>query len=512
MKNYLVITLGTREIQIPVNKIEEYNFEVIEEKGEKFPKYFVQKTNDSSVKIEVRKPSNEFPDFYTISPRTTGKIIDDNYNLFRSIIDFPIVRPAIEYLKQKDVNLDVIMLVYTDQEEAFKSEKVKFQNKENDSVYYADIISKLIKEDVFFANTEIDLFSVSQNVTDIGFQYDYFKKINENLLYPEKVKQVFLYPQGGIDQINQALTLRLIETFGNKVKQLQNAEGVEFRELDFPSKFLESLAKQQVLALITQADYKAALSIRNFMVTYGVCPKQKPDKLLLLAYYRYNLLIDEAKKLATTLNTTNFKYSFYNEMIKGISFLDIENFPDNFPEKYWYKLGDLFEKSRFIIKQENINEAVLYFHNFFEFLLNTCLGTIYSCDLIRSYDNYSRVILDKITIGMPTIYENYKDDYGKIHFSIPLKIDALLLHAETNKNIKCFLSELKPYIKARNKTLPTGQRFINDLRNEYAHEGKFIAASEIPYLSGLIQKTETIFGCKKEIFYEQINAEIEKFL
>ena len=31
------------------------------------------------------------------------------------------------------------MLVYSDQEEAFKIGKVKFQNKKNDSVYYADI-------------------------------------------------------------------------------------------------------------------------------------------------------------------------------------------------------------------------------------------------------------------------------------------------------------------------------------------------------------------------------------
>lgn len=32
MKNYIIITLGTREIQLPVNKIEEKSFEVIEEK------------------------------------------------------------------------------------------------------------------------------------------------------------------------------------------------------------------------------------------------------------------------------------------------------------------------------------------------------------------------------------------------------------------------------------------------------------------------------------------------
>lgn len=253
MKNYLVITLGTREIQLPVNKIEECNFEVIEEKGV----LFVQKINDSSVRIEVRQPNKEFPDFYIISPRTAGKIIDDNFDVFQPIIDFPIVRPVIEYLKQNAVNLDVIMLVYTDQEEAFKNGKVKFQNKENDSIYYADIISKLIKKDVFFAKTEIDPFAITENVTDLGYQYDDFKRINQSLLYPDEVKQVFLYPQGGIDQINQALVLRLIETFKGKVKQLQKAEGASFQELDFPYKFLSSLNKQKIIKHIADYDFGA---------------------------------------------------------------------------------------------------------------------------------------------------------------------------------------------------------------------------------------------------------------
>ncbi len=284
MKNYLVVTLGTREIQIPFHKIEENNFEVIEEKEERFSKFFIQKKNKTSDRIEVRQPSKEFPDFYTISPRTTGKIIDDNYGLFRPIIDFPIVRPALEYLKQKEVNLDVIMLVYTDQEEAFKSEKVKFQNKENDSVYYADIISKLIKEDFFFVNTEIHQFAIIDNVTDLGFQYDDFKRINESLLYPDEVKQVFLYPQGGIDQINQALTLRLIESFGAKVKQLQKAEGADFKELDFSSKFLSSLNKQKIIKHLADYDFGA--------IDKGLVTKKEVYHLAQYATKKLNLQYD----------------------------------------------------------------------------------------------------------------------------------------------------------------------------------------------------------------------------
>jgi hypothetical protein len=336
MKNYLVITLGTREVQLPLNKIEENNFEVIEEKGERFTKFFVQKINDSSVRIEVRQPSKEFPDFYTISPRTTGKIIDDNYDLFRPIIDFPIVRPALEYLKQKEVNLDVIMLVYTDQEEAFKSGKVKFQNKENDSIYYADIISKLIKEDVFFANSEIDQFTIIDNVTDLGFQYDDFKRINVSLLYPDEVKQVFLYPQGGIDQINQALILRLIETFKGKVKQLQKAEGADFKELDFPSKFLGSLNKQKIIKHL--ADYDFGL------IDKGLTEIKKIKYWSSYASIRLELKYNSLSNTISCLNT-EYNNNLPIEISDGLQ-----------PKGDFEKLIDLYISSKIALKQNKLND------------------------------------------------------------------------------------------------------------------------------------------------------------
>ncbi len=253
----MVITLGTREIQIPVSKVQDNNFELIERKGEKFSSYFIVKKGNPSLQIEVKKPSKEFPNYYTISPRTVGKIIKDEYEIFRPIIDFPIVRPAIEFLQQKEINLDVIILVYTDQEEEHNQGRVKYANMENDSIYYADIIEKLIKEDSYFQHTEIDHFVVTKNVTDLGFQYDDFVKINEFLLYSDEVKQVFVYPQGGIDQINQALTLRLIEVFKEKVKQLQKAEGADFNQLDFPAKFLGSLNKQKIVKHLEDYDFGA---------------------------------------------------------------------------------------------------------------------------------------------------------------------------------------------------------------------------------------------------------------
>ena len=486
MKNYLVITLGTREIQLPVNKIEENDFEIIEEKGEKFIKFFVQKKSNSSVRIEVRQPSKEFPDFYTISPRTTGKIIDDNYILFRPIIDFPIVRPALEYLKQKEVNLDVIMLVYTDQEEAFKSEKVKFQNKENDSVYYADIISKLIKEDFFFVNTEIHQFTIIDNVTDLGFQYDDFKRINESLLYPDEVKQVFLYPQGGIDQINQALTLRLIESFGAKVKQLQKAEGADFKELDFPSKFLGSLNKQKIIKHLADYDF-GAITVGSKTITY----------LAQYANKRLNLDYGSLKAYSNIFKQIQYK----NEVL-------------DFPIDNNEKLKDLYLSAKIYYRQGKLKDFLWRIFTVFENYTKVPIEKQFGdTDWLRKKEFEWKEYLKKIDANLIEYLQNTEIIIGnykqKLDFSYP--------NRHTFWHIYFYLNISKN--EALERKLYQKTERLSDERNKIAHSLDTITEKELNEALGkdyncsmLLSDLDQIFNIQGFGIYDTIKKEIENLL
>lgn len=486
MKNYLVITLGTREVQLPLNKIEENNFEVIEEKGERFTKFFVQKINDSSVRIEVRQPSKEFPDFYTISPRTTGKIIDDNYDLFRPIIDFPIVRPALEYLKQKEVNLDVIMLVYTDQEEAFKSGKVKFQNKENDSIYYADIISKLIKEDVFFAKSEIDQFTIIDNVTDLGFQYDDFKRINVSLLYPDEVKQVFLYPQGGIDQINQALILRLIETFKGKVKQLQKAEGADFKELDFPSKFLGSLNKQKIIKHLTDYDF-GAITVGSKTIT---CLAQYANK-------RLNLDYGSLKAYTNIFKQIQYK----NEIL-------------DFPIDNHEKLKDLYLSAKIYYKQGKLKDFLWRIFTVFENYTKVPIEKRFGdTDWLRKKEFEWKEYLKKIDINLIEHLQNTEITIG----NFKQKLDFSYPNRHTFWHIYFYLNMSKN--EAMERKLYQKTERLSDERNKIAHSLDTITEKELNEALGkeyncsmLISDLDQIFNIQGFGIYDKIKEEIEALL
>lgn len=259
MKNYLVITLGTREVQILKSAIEANGFEVVTEIRKETVFTYVQPVDQPALRISAR-PNEDFPGFYTISPRPDGMVIMDgeNWALFRPILDFPLIRPALEHLKAKAVPIDIIMLVFTDQAQAFAEGRVKKRSYTNgDTVFFADMVERFIREDSYFDATEVDPFGRYEAVADMAVQYEEFSKIKDDLISDDEVGKVYLFPQGGIDQINQALTLRLIETFEGRVVYLQNADGQAVQELDFPRRFVDTLASKKIEKHLDDYDFDA---------------------------------------------------------------------------------------------------------------------------------------------------------------------------------------------------------------------------------------------------------------
>jgi len=255
MKNYLVTTLGTREIQLVSSAIDQNEFEIVTEVRRETIFTFVQPVGNPSLRISAKR-SDDFPDYYTIIPRVDGEIILENWALFRPILDYPLIRPTLEHLKTKGISVDIIMLVFTDQEQALIEGRIKKPSYiRGDTVFFAEMIERLIREDSYFDSAKIDPFGRYDSVADIALQYEGFKSIKEDLISDDEVGKVYLFPQGGIDQINQALTLRLIETFQGRVVYLQKAEDEQIQELDFPRRFVNVLQKQKVFKHLDDYDF-----------------------------------------------------------------------------------------------------------------------------------------------------------------------------------------------------------------------------------------------------------------
>ncbi len=246
MKNILIITIGSREVQIPANLPLHLPLQFVAEeietaKGKEIRKKMLWE--DKQIPLFV---SPVFPDFYTLTPRTAGKIIAEAFEVFAPYLVLPMVQPVVDYIKANNIVINRIILVFTDQEKELKEKKIKPFHYNNDTLYFAEIAEMILQKDAYFAHTDFDSYGVFEQVNSYHAQYELFAKAKDTLVDDPEIEKVYLLPQGGIDSINQSLTLRLIEIYKDKFVQLQKSEDVEVIASEFPAKFLNTLNRQKL--------------------------------------------------------------------------------------------------------------------------------------------------------------------------------------------------------------------------------------------------------------------------
>ncbi|MBK6329260.1 MAG: hypothetical protein IPF62_01605 [Bacteroidetes bacterium] len=242
-KSILVVTVGNSDIQISDKKYRDFTIENSE--GDF---YLFSKEKHKTI-IELLRNRADKSTYILKSCRFDSEKIKKNYNLFRPILRFPIIEPLIKYLKKEATEIDTIWLVYTDQEDE--------NFRRSDTVYAKDIIQRYLKE-IMPACTRFNSLKVSKNLTDIDFQYNEFSKIKSSPFAKlDNIEKAYLFPQGGMDQINQALTLQFIQAFQDRAVILQKPEGADLRELKFPSIFLKELNKQKIIKHLEDYDFES---------------------------------------------------------------------------------------------------------------------------------------------------------------------------------------------------------------------------------------------------------------
>lgn len=270
MKNYLIITLGTRDVQLRKDLIEQSSeWEIV--------KILNTKTGREDISIKhLQKDytlrvfaNDDFPNYFTVSPRLGGKVIcDGKLPDFKSIIEFPLIMPVIDFFEKESKQIHNYLLIYTDQEQEFKLEKIKSSHYNNDTLYFKDIVADGLKKLPLLSQAQYDEYGIFEQVANIDFQYEHFATSCKDLLLdqPENIGEILLLPQGGIDQINHAVTLQLLQAFKHKVRLYQKPEAREPIELKFNQKFLNDLNKQKIIKHLEDYDFdKASLLMLDDM-------------------------------------------------------------------------------------------------------------------------------------------------------------------------------------------------------------------------------------------------------
>jgi hypothetical protein len=251
-KNLCVVTLGTRDLQLKkaltkTNTVDKAIFLSQEHWG----------SEAGRPDIELRY-NKDFPDFYSFaSPRVAGAVLSEilcqnfNHPLWE-ILALPIVS---DLLEKKVTEGFVMVVVFTDQKDAAE------EHRRYDTLFFKDILKAFVQrnhsskgisfEEICFYQDVVNIDALFKQLNE-GYNQEVFDKYSSDSL-----DHVYLFMQGGIDQINMALTLRLMEQYKGKVRQIQKPEKSDLVERNFPSLFLRRLNRDKILDRLQKYDFSA---------------------------------------------------------------------------------------------------------------------------------------------------------------------------------------------------------------------------------------------------------------
>jgi len=431
MKNIFAITFGTSDVQIDLTKLKLNGFEFSDTENT---------ITHTETRISIKVRDNRFRGKELLEwPRIDGEVIYKNYKIFKEILKFPLTIPAIEmFLNEKKSNsIDKWLLIYTNQDE-----KVDAKNRDNDTLYLKEIFKSKIKE--LYTETsdnQFEEFQIIDHVIDIDKLYRDFEKQCKSILglpYKE-IKQIILLAQGGIDQINQAITLNLIQAFPFKLKQYQKAENQLPKKLNFPDYFLQDLNKQKIKKLLNVYEFGA--------IEKDMLPDKAIYHLAQYAFKRLNLLYN-VLNINTQVLINQCNYSKSSEIIV---------IPDNESDK----LKDQFFSAKIYFTQKKYCD--------------------YLWRLFSINENFYRVLLD-LKYGDSKKYYNQQNENKR---SINNEWVYYLLNI--NKSLKTYL--LKRQIYLNNPNRRAYKAIIEFLLAENNNDF-YLDSSKIKYFSKIQDKME----------------------
>lgn len=485
MKNIFIATLGTREIQFIKDEVNNHADFIISStaKGKSIK---IRNIEDSDIHINE---NTAYPEYFCHSfPRLAGETILKYFENFKGILHFPLIANAINNILE-NYKIDRIILVYTDQKDLDLKDSKQINNFNRDTINYKGIIEKVLVEKFpHLQNAIINDIAIEERVADIDSQYNFFGKKLKEILPADDIDNLFLLPQGGIDQINHALTLQLIQNFGKKVHLWQQSESPMAQELQFTHLFLDDLLKNKISSLIDNLEYKGAYALAHDLKQ----PDQKLIKFLNFAYLRKDLLFVEAQKIF------NGKKNEIPDIIQ--SYQQEELFCDQFTlncfseepkiKSYLFRSTERLFLSDFYFKIKEYSRFTLSFSVFLENIIGTYITSVsgLNLDLVKKYDWDGRKLIESLKKSNPdviqwiidTINLKKQSKINDIILSFPtlILIARFYAHKNGHQPIKDIIDFLFHVNGAFNNTKPDNRNFEN-LRNDIAHNGKGVEEKDL---------------------------------
>ncbi len=401
MKNYLIITIGTRDVQTTEKLIQESVDQGHLAIESRFLNQATGKESISSIRllstgeiIKIKANNNEqFSNFYIFSsPREAGQYLVQAPTDTTNWLTFPLVKAPLNWLQQKIGFIDYVLTVFTDQDKPVAGFHWK-----DDTLFFNKLIQKFLQNHPVTEKAFYEDYPITQQPVNIDYQYDHFEQAKGGLLHTniDEVENIYLLAQGGIDQINTALTLKLLEHFPGKVRYLQQPEDHSVEERKFPRKFLRNINKVKAAELLNRFDFNAIQAIIH---------DKKPLLLSRVGDLLRNLHVEDARQC-------------YNQLLKS-------KYSNSGLDTFWQLVNDIGEyqaRQRLLFlnalveyKQEQYNEVVLRLRTLGEVLLGPNIAEYIAEQDIASRKKFDKAVLliNGLSKHLEIILNMKRPEYG----------------------------------------------------------------------------------------------------
>ena len=210
MKNILIITIGTRDVQLTETALSQAeNTGLFQRTPSPALRNIVDIAwSDSKNPVQI-KTNPGFDQYYLLNvPRKDGETLLTDRR-WMALLTFPLIEAPLEWLQKEVKVIDQVLTVYTDQ----TGKEVSEHHLNSDTLHFNTLVHNFLQEHPLTRNAYFDEYCISDKVTDIDYQYDHFEHEKQNFLL------FFLNQKNRIEYLKSYHLLRQFEIDSYQIRE-----------------------------------------------------------------------------------------------------------------------------------------------------------------------------------------------------------------------------------------------------------------------------------------------------